>query len=243
MAIGGVRAKDKKPTSEVYTYDEKSVQMWKQTLIPQMQTARVSPGVFSIESLHALIVAGGEVKQNSYTNAVEIFKPPMSQWYETDPLPTACCEMSTVSIGNTCYLLGGYKYPSNLKQALCVSVEDLFHEIESTEERDHTTRGRSSSTAWKTLLDTPVYIPAVAMLSGKLLAIGGDKTIEGGARTKKVYMYSPSADSWIYISDLLAPRSMTTVANLSSTEILVIGGEYGGNRMKTVYKGTLTMKV
>ena len=80
IAIGGVRAKDKKPTSEVYTYDEKA-QQWKQT-IPPMQTARVSPGVFSVKSIYAVIVAGGEVKQNSYTNAVEIFKPPMSQWYK-----------------------------------------------------------------------------------------------------------------------------------------------------------------
>ena len=238
VAIGGVRAKDKKPTSEVCTYDEKA-QQWKQT-IPPMQTARVSPGVFSVKSIYAVIVAGGEVKQNSYTNAIEIFKPPMSQWYKAYPLPTACCEISTVSIENTCYILGGYKYPSNLKQALCISAEDLFHEIESTEETDQATH--SSSRGWKVLFESPAYIPAAAMLSGKLLAIGGDKTIEGGARTRKVYLYSPSADSWIYISDLLAPRSMTTVANLSSNEILVIGGEYGGNRVKTVYKGTLTVK-
>ena len=238
IAIGGVRAKDKKPTGEVYTYDEKA-QQWKQT-IPLMQTARVSPGVFSVKSIYALIVAGGEVKQNSYTNTVEIFKPPMSQWYKSYPLPTACCEMSTVSIENTCYILGGYQYPSNLKQALCISAEDLFHEIESTIETDQASH--SSSTAWKVLFESPVYIPAAATLSGKLLAIGGDKTIEGGARTRKVYMYSLSADSWIYISDLPAPRSMMTVANLSSNDILVIGGECGGNRVKTVYKGTLTMK-
>lgn len=239
VAIGGVKAKDKKPTGEVYTYDEK-VQKWKQT-IPPIQTARASPGVFSINSIYALIVAGGEVKQNSYTNTVEIFKPPMSQWYKADPLPTACSELSTVLIENTCYILGGYKYPSNLKQALCISVENLFYEIKSTEETDQATRGNSIT--WGTLFDTPVYIPAAATLSGKLLAIGGDKTIEGGARTKKVYVYSPSADSWIYVSDLPAPRSMTTVINLSSTEILVIGGEYGGNRVKMVYKGTLAMKL
>ena len=233
-----MKARDNKPSNEVYTYDEKSLK-WKQT-IPPLQTARVSPGVLSLQS--ALIVAGGELKQNSYANTVEIYKPGMSLWQETDPLPTACCEMSTVSIGNTCYVLGGYKYPSNLKQVLYASLDDLIYKASSA--NVHNISGKKDIlSAWKVLPDTPVYIPSAAMLSGNLLTIGGDKTIEGGARTRKVYMYSHSVNSWIYISDLPAPRSMTTVANLSSTEILVIGGEYGGNRMKTVYKGTLSMKV
>ena len=66
----------------------------------------------------------------------------------------------------------------------------------------------------------------------------------GGADKKEVYMYSPSTNSWIYISDLPAPRSRVTVANLSSTEILVIGGEatVAGGYMNTHYKGTLHLK-
>jgi N-acetylneuraminic acid mutarotase len=77
------------------------------------------------------------------------------------------------------------------------------------------------------------------VLAGNLLAIGGDETSKAGEAAKKeVYMYSPSTNSWIYISDLPAPRSTTAVAVLSSTEILVIGG-FGGGRMNTVCKGTL----
>jgi N-acetylneuraminic acid mutarotase len=77
------------------------------------------------------------------------------------------------------------------------------------------------------------------VLAGNLLAIGGDETSKaGGAAKKEVYMYSPSTNSWVYISDLPAPRSSTAVAVLSSTEVLVIGG-YDGGRVNTVYKGTL----
>jgi N-acetylneuraminic acid mutarotase len=78
------------------------------------------------------------------------------------------------------------------------------------------------------------------VLSGNLLAIGGRETSEGGATKKEVYMYSPSTNSWIYISDLPTPRSATAVAVLSSTEILVIGGYHGG-KVNTVYKGTLAI--
>ena len=65
----------------------------------------------------------------------------------------------------------------------------------------------------------------------------------GGAEKKEVYMYSPSTSSWIYISDLPAPRSVTAVAVLSSAEILVIGGWVDGGIVKTVYEGTLHLKL
>ena len=80
------------------------------------------------------------------------------------------------------------------------------------------------------------------MLAGKLLALGGNETSKGADR-KEVYMYSPSTNSWIYISDLPAPRSDTAVAVLSSTEILVIGGLVDRDKVNTVYKGTLHLKL
>jgi N-acetylneuraminic acid mutarotase len=79
------------------------------------------------------------------------------------------------------------------------------------------------------------------VLAGNLLAIGGFETSKGGAAKKEVYVYSPSTNSWIYISDLSAPRSNTAVAGLSSTEFLVIGGWGDGSIVNTVYKGTLTL--
>ena len=91
--------------------------------------------------------------------------------------------------------------------------------------------------------NTPIYRPAVVVLAGKLLAIGGKATSggPGGADMKEVYMFSPSTNSWIYISDLPAPRSRTAVAVLSSTEVLVIGGYDSGRyvHVNTVYKGIL----
>jgi N-acetylneuraminic acid mutarotase len=78
------------------------------------------------------------------------------------------------------------------------------------------------------------------VLAGNLLAIGGNETSGlRGAAKKEVYMYSPSTNSWIYISDLPAPRSVTAAAVLSSRKVLVIGGWDGDDRVNTVYKGTL----
>ena len=211
-------------------YDERS-QKWKQT-IPPMPTARWSPGVLSLQS--ALVVAGGAAF--IYIDTVEIFKPDTSQWYRTDPLPTACYDISLVAIGNTCYALGGYG-GSHLNQALYASVDDLLGNAVPANQTTHSGSSDTQS-AWKTLPNTPRYRPAAAVLAGNLLAIGGNETSKGGADMKEVYMYSPSTNSWIYISDLPAPRARTIVAILSSTEILVIGGCDSG-RVNTVYKGIL----
>ena len=178
---------------------------------------------------------------STYSDAVDIFKPDTSQWYRTDPLPTACYEISLVAIGNTCYALGGVD-DSQLNQALYASVDDLLGNAVPANQIAHSGNSDSQS-AWKTLPSTPTYQPAAAaMLAGNILAIGGDETSDsrGGFEMKEVYMYSSSTDSWIYISDLPAPRSSTAAAILSSTELLVIGG-WDRGRVNTVYKGTLTL--
>jgi hypothetical protein len=228
--------KDYEDTDKVYTYSERS-RKWKQT-IPPMPTARWSPGVLSLQS--ALVVAGGV-----RIAEVEIFKPDTSQWYRTESLPVRCCLISLVAIGNTCYALGGYGNSHHLNQALYASVDDLLCNAVPANQTTHSGSSDTQS-AWKTLSNTLTYRPAAAVLVDNLLAIGGCETSGGGADMKEVYMYSPSTNSWIYIDDLPAPRSYTAVAILLSKEILVIGGCSGGglfgDRVHTVYKGTLHLR-
>ena len=235
VAVGGVKDKFFRRSHEVYTYNEKS-QYWRMTTPGDCKpTAGDCMAILSLQS--ALIAAGGEVTQRIATDVVEILRADTSQWYKTDPLPVACCSMSMVAIGNMCYALGGYNHPSNLNQALCASVDDLLGNAVPANQTTHS----GTKSAWTTLPNTPTYGPAAAVLAGNLLAIGGWTTHreEAGTWRKEVYMYSPSTNSWIYISDLPAPRSDCAVAILSSTEILVIGGWSDDGQTKTVYKGKL----
>ena len=238
VAVGGKKKSDDDVTTcnEVYTYDERS-KKWKQT-IPPMPTARDSLNVLSLQS--ALVVVGGVLKNNVNTDAVEIFKADVSQWYRTDPLPTACYDISLTVSNGTCYALGGYN-GSYLNQVLYASVGDLLRNAVSANQTTHSGSSDTES-AWKTLANTPTYRPAAGVLAGNLLTIGGDETSEGEADMKEVYMYSPSTNCWIYISDLTAPRSAIGAAVLSSTEILVIGGWHCG-RMNRVYNGSLQIKL
>ena len=235
VAVGGLK-KGEDSSNEVYKYDERS-RKWKQT-IPPMPTARCFPGVMSRQ--FALVVAGGYTSSSSYSAAVEIFKPDTSQWYRTDPLPTACCNVSIVAIGNTCCVLGGYKHPSNLNQALYATNDDLLHNAVPVNQITHSGSCDTQS-AWKTLPNAPTYRPAAAVLAGNLLAVGGKEMPEGGVDKGEVYMYSPSINSWLYISDLPAPRSNSTVAIWSSTQVMVIGGQGKDTRVNTVCVGTFTI--
>ena len=233
IAVGGLN-KHEEATNNVYTLNV--VQKWKPTL-PSMPTARCLPGVLSLKEM--MIVAGG-YSSGVDVNIVEMLKFGTMQWCRTNPLPTVCREISMVSVGNTCYAVGGYRFPFRLNQALCASISDL---IRSAVPASQTTHGGSSGSlsAWNTLPHTPSYRPAAAVLAGSLLAIGGGESSIGEGDKKEVYIFSPSTNSWIYVSDLPAPRSRTTVAVLSSTEILVIGGVEGGKQFNTVYKGTLQL--
>ena len=245
VAIGGWKKSDEEETNEVYTYyyDEQSqARMWKQT-IPPMPTARCSPGVFSLQS--ALVVVGGvQVTQSlrhEPTACTEIFKPDTLQWYyRTDPLPRN--DMTLVASGNTCYALGGFERPLYHSQALYASLDDLLDKAIPADQTTHSGRCRRQP-AWKPLPNTPNYQPAAAVLDGNLLAIGGNVE-RCGRPDKKIFMYTRSTNSWIHVSDLPARRLDPTIAVLSSTEILVIGGwngdnPYGSTSMNTVYTGTM----
>ena len=110
VAVGGKKS-DHSRSQEAYSYHEERpiAKRWKQT-IPPMPTARDNPGTLSLQS--ALLVAGGntdeagvgytdegrEVVEFRRTDAVEIFKLDTMQWYNTDPLPTPCGEVSLSSV-------------------------------------------------------------------------------------------------------------------------------------------------
>ncbi len=239
VAVGGtkmgIKGMNQDISNKVYSYNEQ-LQKWEQT-VPPMPTARHSPGVLSLES--ALIVASGYAKNQELANNVEIFQRSTSQWYRTDPLPIHCCDVSMVANGNRCYVLGGFKDPSCLNQAVYASFDDLFgNAVPADQNGDH-----NAPTSWKLLPATPIYRPAAAMMAGCLLAIGGSETSQGEIDRKEIYAYSPSTNSWIYIGDLPNPLRESSVNSLSPVEILVIGGQRNEFRVSTVHKGTLNIKL
>ena len=144
--IGGYN-KNFEVTNNVYTYEEIS-HKWKKT-VPPMPTAKCTPGVLSLQS--ALVVAGGNTSRTDCTAAVEIFKPDLSQWYMTNPLPAACGSISLVAIDNACYALGGYD-GSRFNSAFHAAVDDLLSKSLPTNQTTACSRSSCAArSAWKAL--------------------------------------------------------------------------------------------
>ena len=248
VAVGGWMSSDRKASSEVHAFDEKS-KKWKQSL-PSMPTARHSTAVISHPySACALIVAGGHISDGGeYTDAVEIFNKETSKWHKTDSLRMSCRNISSVIVNGTCYLVGGHKYPFGLNQVLHAHVDQLLQNARpSSQAPSCGTANVQDVSAWRQLTNTQTYQPTAAAFGETILSVGGSNSTKSGSThseiSDRITLHSPSTDSWIYISDLPAPRMNVAIALVSPTEILVIGGLGDEGQKRTIYSGTLCVSM
>ena len=244
VAVGGMKKGEDVPTNQVYVYDA-ALQRWKQTMSP-MPTCRAFPSTVSFESKSVLIAAGGlvDLYDDEYTPIVEMYRTGTASWCKVKSLPIPLHYISMVGHGSTCYILGESVGSGDKQRGFYCSIDDLTASTADTMEAVGEHNVSEERTYWKPFLGAPSYQPAVGVLGGHVLAIGGWTSQEAKARKKEVYVYSPSMNSWVYIDDLPAPRVSSTIAVLSLSEILLVGG-YGGddNKVNTVYIATLNLKV
>ena len=197
---------------------------WKQT-IPPMPTAREWPAIVSLPT--HLVVAGGRLGCGDYTDNVEIYNISTSQWSETNRLPYACEDQRGIVYNNTVYLMGGSD-GKNLNKVCAAQVDKLI----SADRQDDGSANKADS-VWNTISNTPSYRPSPVTISDTLFAVGGVDS-EGEA-TQRIYAYSSSMDSWLYVGDLPSPIAGTATVSLPPTQCLMIGGE----DENTAYKSTV----
>ena len=195
---------------------------WKRT-IPPMPTARYSSEVVSLPT--HLVVAGGFLGYDGCTDNIEIYNISTSQWSETDRLPYACMDQRGIVYNNTVYLMDDDK---NLNKVCAAQVDKLI----SADRQDDGSANKADS-IWNTISNTPSYFPSPVTISDTLFAVGGvDSEREA---TQRIYAYSSSMDSWLYVGDLPSPIAYPATVSLSPSECLMIGGSNNG-RQSTVYK-------
>ncbi len=220
VAVGGIDSFSRSNVVHVFSKGRN----WKRT-IPPMPTARYSSAVISL-STH-LIVAGGQLDYGVFTDIVEIYNISTSQWSETDRLPYACRDQKGIVYNNTVYLMGGFD-GNHLNKVCAAQVDKLI----SADRQDDGSANKADS-VWNTISNTPSYRPSPVTISDTLFAVGGKDSDEA---TQRIYAYSSSMDSWLYVSDLPSPIAYPATVSLSPTECLMIGGLNNGKTQSTVYK-------
>ena len=226
-------------TGKVYQFIEQS-QKWEEFLKP-IPTARFRPSVATTQSA---IVASGGLTIFSDNKAVpcatvEMYSSETSQWHTADPLPVPCWAMTSVTIADTWYLLGGGGTGGkSITTVLYAPLTSLIQKATSP-----ILKSVSHTSVWKTLPDTPMYMSTAASLSGNLLAVGGynDNTPASPA----VYIFFPLTNSWVRVTTggLPEPRYACTAVQLSSNQPLVLGGKDDQDKYtKTVFLGSITLQ-
>ena len=226
VTVGGTK-RDGKKRCDVFTFESSK---WR-TTIPPAALARTLPAVANNDRV--LVVAGGYIEGEEGTSEVEIYCQDTSQWQRAPSLPTPCRSLSLVvsAGGDMLYALGGYDRPSKCNQVLRISIDDLLHGLDDDQKKS----------VWKTVQPSPNDQSTAGMLYGNFLSMGSWRASERNVAINRIYMYSPTADSWTYFGNLPEVCAWSTCASLSSTEILLIGGKNRVN-VVTTYKGTLKVE-
>ena len=169
---------------------------------------------------------------------VEVYSSETSQWHTADPLPVPCWGMTSVTIADTWYLLGGGGTGGKfLTTVLYTPLTALVQRATSP-----TDQSASQISVWKNLPDTPLVRSAAASLSGNLLTVGGWDV--STPPSPAVYVFFPLTNSWVRVTtgDLPEPHYACSAVQLSSNQLLVLGGrDDQGKLTKTVFLGSITI--
>ena len=149
--VGGSNSSTHEVSNTVAVYS--TSQGWEQPY-PPMNTLCQLPAVI-IYNQH-LVVAGGSYGIDLATVEILDTSSCRSQWLSTTPLPVNCREISSSTIRDTMYLLGG----TLGKQVLSMSLPALI-------------QSGKPSAQWNSLCDAPLKYSGAIGVHGSLLAIGG----------------------------------------------------------------------
>lgn len=131
-------------------------------------------------------------------------------WGGFDPLPAARKNMGVVAVGNTLYVVGGDDASGPTSSVLAYD----------TGLRDQSVAGKIAQWATKAPLPEPRASLGVAVLDGKIYAVGGERD---GAPIAAASVYDPATDMWSALPPL--PEGRTDLAAAAANgKLYVLGG-------------------
>ena len=220
VMVGGADVNSEKFTNQVRLWNEQS-KTWPHPL-PPMTIACSSPSVVVYKNKWLVIIGGfGDGGPLSRVEILDTATTP-GQWYLAAPLPQPCYRASTATIGNMCYLVGGFDMDErDSRKVFGVCLDDLISQAVS---QPAGASAPSTSSPWTTMPDTPLIGSTALCLNGALMAVGGSEW------STTIYHYQPSTRSWIKAGEMPIGRQRCACTVLPSGELFVTaGGGYHNN--------------
>ena len=221
VLVGGADEQTKKVTNNLGVWNEQS-KRWTQTYsLPPMITACHSPSVANHND-RWLVVIGGAQYGYTHLSKVEILDTTeSSQWHHAASLPQPLRCALPATIGNMCYLLGGYtEGDTSSQKVFSVCLDDLISEAIS-QPASASAPPTPSPYAWQSLPDTPYVQSTGLVFNGGLLAVGGGSIVTW---TSLIYHYQPSSRKWVKAGELPSGQYGCTCTVLPSGDLHIAGG-------------------
>ena len=203
VLVGGRNISTDRVTNVLGVWDE-AFTAWTHPF-PEMPISR---DLLSVVSYHSwLIVAGGKDQRHSMPIEVQLLDTDFGQWYESSSLPASYSGISSAINGNMWYLSGRY----------CVFSVCLDELISQALSQSAGITSPSMPSPWQTLTNFPESNSTLLVLSGALLAVGGENS-------SAIYLYQPSRRSWIKVGDLPTTWWECACTVLPNGETLFVAG-------------------
>ena len=219
-------------TARVYEFVSES-QQWQESL-PPIPTARRGVTVIARPSSSpkppAIAVCGGVGGDGITLNTVEVFCHSTSQWHVAESLPTPLYGLTSASVGEITYLLGGDGLHSSSRHCVQVPLDSLIDKA--------TSPGASSSqhsSLWTTIRDTPLTDSCATCLLHYIVAIGGRDSSTRSSSAAVQFLTSSGSWERVRGGDLPEPRYWSTAECLPSGELMVVGGSEGESWTRSLF--------
>ncbi len=227
VLVGGVDGQTDKVTNKLGVWNEQS-KRWTHPL-PPMTTACYSPSVYIATHDDRWLVVIGGCDNNECFSRIEILDTlELRQWYHAASLPQPLSYALPATIGNMCYLLGGYtegNLPS--KKVFSVCLDDLISEAVS-KPASAMPNAPPTPSPWQSLPDTPLEQSTGLAFNGGLLAVGGRMM-----SSSDIYHYRSNSRRWVKAGEVPSGRYGCTCTVLPSGDLFVAGG-FGAGRQVNI---------
>ena len=223
VLVGG---RDREPSNMLWTLSSDAGMNW-QPSIQKMPTKRWGAAAMNTGTPEYLVVAGGKGVGGCALDTVEVFTG--KEWCTVDSLPQNCHYHKCIIHGGKYYLCGGYPY--NI--AYCCDIKSILKSCEKF--------GINKAPVWSQF-EFPLEYSSLVSFGQHLISIGGITNYNYSS--PDIVALSPlTHQSWVYVGKL--PIGLLTAASivLPTGELVVIGGDHGGESSASVFKATLTGEV
>ena len=212
-------------SGKVYRFKMDSKE-WEEFLTP-LTTPRMAPCAAATQT--ALAVGGGMI--TSAMSVVEVYSTFTSQWHKAESLPFPCTIASSVTIGNTWYILGGFLpgyCPS--KAVLAVSLNSLVQKAVTASDQE--------PSVWKMIPETQLCGSTAASFGSYLVSVGGFDA--KGHAGRAICVFVQSSNAWVRVTQLPVAREGCTAVELAHKKLFIVGGkDIKENNTSTVFIGSL----